>query len=162
MKRSLYLLRHSYAEPPGSVTDFERGLTIDGLNTVRALGRKLLEDNFNPEMIISSSALRAEDTGINLMEELGIQEQVIRYDEKLYEASVREVLEVINKIEKTVKTVLLIGHNPTLSFFAEYLTGTGFAGMEPCGFVTIEFESGNWAEISQGSGTFGSYYHPKS
>lgn len=160
MKKSLYLLRHSYADPPGGGSDFERGLTIQGLNSVRALGRKLIEDNFNPEVIFSSNALRAEDTAINLVEELGIQEQVIKYDEKLYEASVREILEIINQVEAGVKSALLIGHNPTMSFFAEYLTGTGFAGMEPCGFVTIEFQSTNWVEISQGSGTFVSYYHP--
>ena len=160
MKKSLYLLRHSYADPPGGGVDFERGLTIQGLNTVRALGRNLQGDHFNPEMIISSSALRAEDTAINLVEELGIQEQVIKFDKVLYEASVREVLEVLNQVEEGVQSVLLIGHNPTMSFFAEYLTGTGFAGMEPCGFVTIEFENTNWAEVSQGAGTFVSYYHP--
>lgn len=140
--------------------DFDRSLTIQGLNTVRALGRKLVEDQFNPELIISSNALRAEDTAINLMEELGIQEQVIQYEKKLYEASVREVLEIVNEAEASAKSVLLIGHNPTMSFFAEYLTGTGFAGMEPCGFVTIEFDGLKWSEVSQGTGTFVSYYPP--
>ena len=60
--------------------------------------------------------------------------------EKIYDASVRELLEILNEIEESAKSVLLIGHNPTMSFFAEYLTGRGFAGMEPCGLVTISFE----------------------
>ena len=160
MKKNLYLLRHSFAEPPEGSTDFERILTIRGLNAVRALGRKLLEDTFNPEIIISSKAMRAADTAINLTEELGISEQVIGYNEKIYDASVRELLEVINQVGDSVQSVLLIGHNPTMSFFAEYLTGTDFPGIEPCGFVTIRFEEVNWSEISQDSGNFVSYYHP--
>ena len=101
-----------------------------------------------------------EDTAINLAEELGITEQVIDYDEKIYEASVRELLEIVNGIENSAKSVLLIGHNPAFSFFGEYLTGTDFAGMEPCGLLTIEFDHVSWSEISQGSGNFVSYYHP--
>lgn len=159
MKRKLYLLRHSYAEPPGDGSDFNRGLTMEGLNAVRALGRKLGENNFNPDTIISSNAVRAEDTAINLAEELEISEQVINYDEKIYEASVRELLEILNGFEPSLKSILLIGHNPAISFFGEYLTGNGFAGMEPCGLLTITFES-DWNEISQGSGNFVSYYHP--
>ncbi len=159
MKRKLYLLRHSYAEPPGDGSDFNRGLTMEGLTAVRALGRKLGEEDFNPDVIISSNAVRAEDTAINLTEELGISEQVITYEEKIYEASVRELLEIVNEFEDADKSVLLIGHNPTLSFFGEYLTGNGFSGMEPCGLLTIKFESA-WNEISQGTGNFVSYYHP--
>ncbi|MEP1096570.1 MAG: histidine phosphatase family protein [Cyclobacteriaceae bacterium] len=159
MKRSLYLLRHSYAEPPGDGNDFGRGLTMEGLTTVRALGRKLGENDFNPDLIVSSNAIRAEDTAINLTEELGISEQVITYDEKIYEASVRELLEILNEFDGSVKSALLIGHNPTISFFGEYLTGNGFAGMEPCGLVTITFDVA-WEEISQGSGKFVSYFHP--
>lgn len=159
MKKSLYLLRHSYAEPTGGGSDFDRGLTMEGLTTVRALGRKLGENDFNPDLIVSSKAIRAEDTAINLAEELGITEQVITYDDKIYEASVRELLESLNGFENNIKSALMIGHNPTISFFGEYLTGNGFAGMEPCGLVTITFDV-MWNEISQGSGEFVSYYHP--
>ncbi len=132
---------------------------MEGLTAVRALGRKLGEDDFDPDFIVSSNAVRAEDTAINLAEELGISEQLITYEEKIYEASVRELLEIVNEFEDNVKSALLIGHNPTLSFFGEYLTGNGFAGMEPCGILTIQFES-SWNELSQGSGNFVSYYHP--
>jgi phosphohistidine phosphatase len=65
----------------------------------------------------------------------------------------------VNAVEDSVKSVLMIGHNPNFSFFGEYLTGNGFSGMEPCGLLTIKFKN-NWTEITQGSGTFASYYHP--
>lgn len=160
MSRILYLLRHSYADPPGDGSDISRGLTMEGLTSVRALGRKLSEEDFNPDLIFSSNAVRAEDTAINLAEELGISEQVISFDEKIYEASVRELLEIVNEVDDSTTSALMIGHNPTLSFFGEYLTGNGFSGLEPCGLLTISFEN-DWNEISQGTGTFVSYYHPK-
>ena len=117
------------------------------------------EEDFSPDSIISSTALRARDTATNLTEELGISEQIIQFEDKIYEASVRELLEVVNTQDSSNKSVLLVGHNPTISFFAEYLTGNGFSGMEPCGLVIVSFKS-PWNEVSQGSGIFVEYYHP--
>ncbi len=162
MKRKLFLLRHSYAESPGNKRDKERELTMEGISAARAMGRKMSEANFNPHQILCSTALRAESTAINLTEELGINEQVIIFEEKLYEASVREMLEIINSTEGSKKSILLIGHNPTISFFSEYLTATTIGDMEPCGMVTIQFEDLEWEEVTQGTGTFVSYNHPNS
>ena len=160
MKRSLYLLRHSYAESPGSTADFDRELTMEGISAARSLGRKLMNDRFNPQTILSSSANRAYQTAINLAEELAINDQLVVSSDKLYEASVRELMEVVNRIESGVKTALLVGHNPSISYFAELLTASGIGNMEPCGLVIIRFEGMNWDEVSQGTGIFASYYHP--
>ncbi len=160
MKRTLYLLRHSYAEPMGDLPDFERSLTMEGLSAVRTLGRKLLSDNVNLQQIICSSAVRAYDTAMNLAEELEISEQTIQSEDKLYEASVRELLEVTNGLEFTSENSLIVGHNPSISYFAELLTSSGIGNMEPCGLVTITFDAAGWEEIAQGVGKLLSYYHP--
>lgn len=160
MKYTLYLLRHSYAEPSGAVKDFDRSLTTTGQNTVRTLGRKLQSEGVNISQVICSSAARAKETVINLIEEVEITEQLIKYEEKVYEASVRELLEIVNGLDKTLKTVLLVGHNPSISFFGEYLTGASIGNAEPCGLIKITFDQVKWEEVSQGTGSFVSYYHP--
>ena len=160
MKRTLYLLRHSYAESSRGVKDFDRALTTSGQNMVRTLGRKLQSDGVNIKQVICSSAARAKETVINLIEEVEITEQLIKYEERVYEASVRELLEIVNSIDDGLKTVMLVGHNPSISFFGEYLTAASIGNMEPCGMVTIKFDNLNWEEVSQGTGTFVSYYHP--
>ncbi len=160
MKRKLSLLRHSYAEPLGSSLDLKRNLTMEGLSAIRTLGRRLLNDNFSPDKIICSTAIRAQQTAINLVEELEMSEQMISYDEKIYEASVRELVEVVNEIQQHVQSALIIGHSPAISFFGEYLTSSGIEGMEPCSMVTIGFDGVEWREISQSSGNLVSYCHP--
>ncbi len=160
MNRTLFLLRHSYAEKTDDKSDRDRMLTVKGLNAVRAFGRKLQEDEFDPDTIVCSPAVRTRETAVNLIEELGISEQLISFDEKIYGASVRELLGVVNEIGPSVKTVLLIGHNPAITFFAEYLTGAGIENIRPCGLVTIRFKKTGWTRISQSTGIFVSYYHP--
>ncbi|WP_436517164.1 SixA phosphatase family protein [Ekhidna sp. To15] len=160
MTRKIYLIRHSYAEESHGKRDIDRKLTLEGQSTVRALGRYLINQNFNPDIILSSSSVRTTETAVNLVEELGMNEGIIDYREIIYNASVRELLEVLNDISDETKSIAIIGHNPTITFFGEYLSGSIIGNMEPSGVVTIKIEKLKWKEISQGTGIFVSYYHP--
>lgn len=160
MNRKLFLIRHSYAEPMGSKPDKERTLTMEGQSTIRALGRHLKKESFHPELIICSSSVRTRETAVNLMEELEISDQIILYEDIIYNASVREMLNVVNALDSKYKDVVIIGHNPTITYFGEYLTNSGIGNMEPSSMVEIKIEGVNWQEVSQGSGNFISYFHP--
>ena len=160
MSKKLYLIRHSYAEDPNGKSDIERQLTLHGQSTVRALGRYLINQNFDPDIILCSSSERTRETAMNLVEELEIIEQIIKYEDVIYNASVRELLEVLNGVSQDHKAVAIIGHNPTITFFSEYLTGSIIGNMEPAGVVTIKIDKLKWPEVSQGTGIFESYYHP--
>ncbi len=160
MSRKLYLIRHSYAEHPNDKPDFERKLTHEGQAAVRALGRHLINVSFDPHIILSSTALRARETAINLVEELGINEHIIEYKDVIYNASVRELLSTINELSDEHHSVALIGHNPTITFFGEYITGAPVDSMDPAGVITISIENQSWSELSQAIGIFEGYYHP--
>lgn len=161
MTRKLYLIRHSYAESPSGGADFDRSLTSEGMNSARELGRYLTNSSFNPTGILCSTALRARETVQNLIEELEINEKNVAYKDVIYNASVRELLIEINQIKPDLKEVALIGHNPTITYFAEYLTGESIGNMEPCGMATIVFQKIGWEGVSQASGKLDSYLHPK-
>ncbi|WP_425390830.1 SixA phosphatase family protein [Ekhidna sp.] len=160
MNRKLYLIRHSYAEEPNGKRDIDRHLTHEGQSTVRALGRHLINQNFNPDIILCSSAIRTRETAVNLVEELEISEQIVDYKDIIYNASVRELLSTLNEVSGDHKEVAIIGHNPTITFFGEYLSDAIIGNMEPAGVVTIKIEKLKWAEVSQGAGIFEGYYHP--
>ena len=160
MSQKLYLIRHSYDESGTGKPDFERSLTSEGLNTVRSLGRHLVKSSFNPSIILCSSAKRTVETAQNLIEEIEISEKNVHYKDVIYNASVRELFNEINGIQSGTSEVALIGHNPTITYFAEYLTGESIGNMDPCGLVTISFDGKDWTEVSQGAGTLISYFHP--
>lgn len=161
MSKTLYLIRHSYAEDIGDKPDFDRSLTLKGQSNVRSLGRYLISKSFNPGIIYCSTAFRTRETATNLVEELSISESIIDYLDVIYNASVRELMELVNKAHNDHQEIAIIGHNPAITYFGEYLTGEGIENMEPCGIVTIRFKKLKWGEISQGVGSFVSYYHPK-
>ncbi len=160
MSRKIYLIRHSYAEDSRGKRDVDRKLTLEGQSTVRALGRYLIKQNFDPDIILCSSSVRTMETAVNLVEELEMNEGAVEYMDVIYNASVRELLEVLNTISNEHKSVAIIGHNPTITFFGEYLSGSIIGNMEPSGVVTIRVDKLKWNEISQGTGIFESYYHP--
>lgn len=160
MSKKLYLLRHSYAEEMHGKPDFERSLTMEGLSTIRALGRHLRTESFKPGRLMVSSARRTRETAINLVEELGLNEQSIQYLDELYNASIRELLVAVTNADEIHSSLTLIGHNPAITYFAEYLTNESIGNMEPSSLVTIDFENVKWKEVSQNSGNFVSYFHP--
>ena len=160
MSKTLYLIRHSYAEKSSGNNDEQRHLTLEGQSTVRALGRHLINQNFNPDIILCSSAVRTRETAVNLVEELEISERLVEYKDIIYNASVRELLQVLNELPESHNEVVIIGHNPTITFFGEYLSNSIIGNMEPAGIVTIKIDKLNWSEVSQGTGIFESYYHP--
>lgn len=161
MPKTLYLIRHSYAESPMGKPDFDRTLTAEGVNTVRALGRYLIKSSFNPSVILCSPANRAKETVLNLIEELEISDKNIHFEKVIYNASVRELLKQVNSIAAKAEEVAVVGHNPAITYFAEYLTGESIGNMDPCGMVAISFEGIKWNEISQDSGRLLNYIHPK-
>lgn len=160
MNKKLHLIRHSFAENPNGKKDIDRQLTHEGQSTVRALGRHLINQSFNPDIILCSTAVRTRETALNLVEELEINEQIIDYQEIIYNASVRELLKVLNELSEDYSEVTIIGHNPTITFFGEYISGSIIGNMEPAGIVTIKLDKQKWSQISQGTGIFESYYHP--
>ena len=160
MSRKIYLIRHSYAEKPNGKKDIDRKLTLKGQSTVRALGRYLINQNFDPDSILCSSAVRTKETAVNLVEELEMNEGVIEYKDVIYNASVRELLKVLNNVSNDHKSVAIIGHNPTITFLGEYLSGSIIGNMKPAGVVTIKVNRLRWSGVSQGTGIFVEYYHP--
>ena len=56
--------------------------------------------------------------------------------------------------------VIIVGHNPVLSYFVEYLTGHHFDGMEAGGLVKISCGVEDWALISKENAAFEYYVSP--
>lgn len=160
MPNQLYLMRHSYAEEATNQDDKSRALTHDGVAKVRTVGRHLLKQDFDIDVIFCSPALRTTETAQHLTEELGFNESLIKYNESIYGASVRELLMVVNTIDPACSNAMIIGHNPAISFLGDYLTKADIDFVAPCGLVHIAFHDHEWELVSQGTGELISHYHP--
>lgn len=150
VKKTLYLMRHATASMDAD-SDFERPLTATGERDARHLGRWLNDHHPEPDQIVASPALRAKTTANALMEELH-QQHTIHFEEELYEASVRTFLAVVNGLSDNNECVLVVAHNPAITYLADYLTTEGLDGMAPGAMVGLSFRVDSWQEISQQAG----------
>lgn len=161
MAKTLFLARHAQAaeKQPGE-TDFDRQLNSKGLQNSTRMGMNFSNKNIQFDIIISSPAERARSTATLIAEQLKYDTSKVHLNPEIYEASVRTLLQVVNQLKDEWNTVLLVAHNPTVSYLAEYLTKWEIGDITTCGVVQIEFNFDKWAMLSEGTGTFVSYEYP--
>ncbi|RMH50065.1 MAG: histidine phosphatase family protein [Zetaproteobacteria bacterium] len=119
--RSLLILRHGQAG--SAVRDFDRPLTGRGRRAAEAVGDWLLEAGLIPERVIASAARRTTETARLCCGRIGLPEERITLSRALYGADCDDWLAELAALPEAARVVLLVGHNPTLSWLAGRLSG---------------------------------------
>ena len=160
--RTLYFCRHaksSWAHP--GMADFDRPLNDRGLRNAPMMARKFKERRERVYLIVSSPAVRAFTTAKFFTTELNIHDQLFRTDPRIYEASTRTLLQVVNELPIEAASVMLFGHNPGFSEIVAELTGS-FAGELPtCAIARIDLPIEKWEFASRSSGSLIWLDYPK-
>src|SRR4051812_45318199 len=118
--RTLVLLRHAKAETPDEGPDAARNLARRGRSDAEAAGAWLAAENLWPDLVLCSPANRTRETWHRVAIALasarpdGTAPQV-RYEQGLYDGGRTEVVDLLRGLADDVHTVLIIGHNPTMS-----------------------------------------------
>jgi phosphohistidine phosphatase len=164
MTKTLYLIRHATAEEGGNspmFKDFDRELTSVGIIETARMGKYMSEKGTQFDSIISSTAIRAISTAKIIAEQLEIDAETIIIDENIYGGGARAYLAATNGLDESLSSVAIVGHNPDISFYSEYLCRADIGGqMEKCGYIKIEFENQKWSEVSSKTGKFVEYQSP--
>lgn len=155
MIKTLCLLRHAQSadKQPGQ-PDKERELTRAGTKDAGKIGRALKKLNINFDLVISSTASRAKLTTLPVAEALRVDIHSIQWKEDIYEASANELFELVAGLDDAINTVLLVGHNPSISATAAFFSRTKMGDLPPGGLVTIRFTVSNWWKIKEDHGEF--------
>jgi phosphohistidine phosphatase len=160
MPRYLYLLRHAQsADKQIGQTDKERALTPTGLKEAKAVGFFFKEKSLIPELIITSSALRAKSTTQILTEMLMDNSDKIVIDDELYEATLSTYLQLITKVGNHVSGVLIVGHNPVITLFADFMTNQQ-NNFRPAEVLVLKSEAQSWSTIRKGNTEVAARFHP--
>lgn len=110
--RTLYLLRHAKSSwKDESLADFERPLSRRGQKACDLIVKVITEKGIEFDLALSSTALRARET-IELITRRAQLQTEVRFDERIYDASVADLVQITSQIENDRKSVLLVGHNP--------------------------------------------------
>ena len=161
MAKELYLLRHAQTlEKRHDESDAERLLTPVGAQNATRMGMNLKNKEIFPDMLVSSPAFRAQATAELVADQIGYDASKIHYNNEIYNASIRSLLKVVNNFKDEWNTVLLVGHNPAITYLAEYVTGEPIGDMSTCGLVCISLPQESWAMVSERNTKFKWYEHP--
>ncbi len=162
MTKILYLVRHaksSWSDP--SLRDFDRPLNSRGKRDAPEMGRRLSERGVIPDLMLSSPANRALTTCRHIAEKLEYPRAAIETDDNIYHAGSGTLLEVVQSIDDTWRTVLLFGHNPGFTDFANALNDTDIDNIPTCGIVRCEFDVNSWKEVRYSKGKQIYFDYPK-
>ena len=174
--RQLWILRHAKAvDAPRGGRDRDRPLAGQGRRDATALGRRLaaggtLLENpglVRPDLVLSSAALRTKQTAELILGELGDQVPHDTYT-SLYEAEPDMVLMYLREVGEHARSVLFVGHNPTLFHLAWDLLTDGSddrdalekRGFPTCALAVVDLAVAEWEDEVGGQGTLIGLFGP--
>lgn len=158
--KTLFILRHaksSWSDP--DLADFERPLNDRGKDAAPFMGKLMRENGFQPEVILTSPAVRARHTAA-LVKEAGGLSGILQFDARIYEASPQGLRQVVTELDDSHASAMLVGHNPGIEGFIRFLTGS-LEPMPTAALAVIELGIDKWNVISEGCGKLQKVFRPK-
>jgi phosphohistidine phosphatase len=168
-QHTLLLMRHAKSDYPAGVTDHDRPLAPRGVREAGLAGDWLRANIPAIDSVLCSTATRARQT----LAGTGIDAPV-RYVARLYgadsEIMIHEIAEVANTFGTTIGTLLVVGHEPTMSDVAVGLAsaeGTDIDAVErlsakfPTSGIAVLHVAGRWEQLKPGGAALVDFHVPR-
>lgn len=158
--RTLVLVRHAKAEvaPSGPGGDHARELTARGRKDAAALGRVLDDRGWAPDLVLVSTAARAQQTLEHLVGATAVETWPTR---RIYDGGVDGVLEAVREVPEEVGVVWVVGHEPVMSSTAWDVSDDGeqdegrdtlHGGLPTAAAAVLQLDV-PWSDVGPGTGT---------
>jgi phosphohistidine phosphatase len=145
MKRSLILIRHTKSSWGDlSQPDFDRPIKKERIEDAKEMAAELKELGVEPDLIICSPARRTRQTAEYFYDKLKYEEKDVQFDKRIYESTAEDVLQVVRETDALIKTLVVIGHNPSLTHLANMFAANSIDEIPTTGVVWLEFAAKNW------------------
>ena len=162
----LLLLRHAKSAWPDGVDDHDRPLGGRGLKAAPLMGRYMAHQGLLPDLALVSTARRTQETWALAGAEL--PDDIARRDVgEIYEAAADRIAAVVRGVDASVRTLLVVGHNPGLQELAIDLVGdqerlAGVSEKFPTGALAVIDFTVAWRDVAAGSGVLERFVVPRS
>jgi len=117
--------------------------------------------NIYPDLILSSSAVRAIKLAKIIAKKLNYEKSKIVSSRDLYMASVKDLINEFQTIDSKYNTVFFIGHNPDITSLANHLTDKDIDNIPTSGIFSVKFDINVWNELDKNKGKFNFFIYPK-
>jgi phosphohistidine phosphatase len=160
--KTLTILRHAKSSwADDSVVDHDRPLNSRGKRDAPVMAARIAREGIRPSLILSSSAKRAWSTAKEVAKELSYPAEFLQRERDLYHAGVSRLLYVLAEQDVGFNNILLVGHNPGLTDFANYLVPDLTDNIPTCGYASVNIDVDDWNLKDARSVELLSYDYPK-
>lgn len=146
--KELFIVRHaksSWDYP--DLSDHERPLLEKGKKRTRKMIAFLQSKGVKPDLVLTSSALRARETAGYLAVGLGLTKEDIQIEPGLYAADAARIFDVFIDLSDQNNAVMLVGHNPALTNFVNLYLSPPIDWLPTSAVVALSFQTNHWDEI---------------
>ena len=161
--KQLVLIRHAKTESIYNAnSDFERQLEQRGIDDAKQIAQDLLNNDYTPQLIICSNAVRALQTAQTMAETIDYTISHIQQERFIYDGyTTGEFLDFIGKIDNQINSIWIIGHNPDIAMLATKLTNDDFDHYPTSAAAVISFDANKWTDVAARSGKTIHFITPK-
>ncbi len=159
--KSLWILRHTKSswDEPG-LPDHDRLLAPRGRKAGRRIARWADANGVRPDLVLCSSAVRAQATLELVRPALGDPAVLVESD--LYHATAAELVAHIAAVDDSVAGVLLVGHNPAMLELATLLAPPGPDAFPTGALACLRLAIEHWNAVQPGCGRQEHFVVPRS
>ncbi len=145
--KTLLLLRHAKSSwSDDSLDDHDRPLNKRGKKAAPVMGKLMRREGIVPDLIISSTANRAQSTARIVAEHAGAEGDIV-LDRGLYLAPPQSYIRVASQVDGSVEKLMMVGHNTGIASLVELLTAHDEA-MPTAALAHIMIPIDMWLDLS--------------
>jgi phosphohistidine phosphatase len=148
--KTVYIVRHGKAVPAhANIADADRLLTDTGVARTCKIAEYMNESKPVIDQIIASPAERAYATALIIADKLGIKANKVISNETIYTGDESDILDVIASLDDSVKSVLLVGHNPVITMVANRFASPKLESLPTTGVVSVHLDTDKWVDLKK-------------
>ena len=144
--KTLTILRHAKSSwSDTSLSDAKRPLNRRGKHDAPMMGERMRAHGIRPSLIVSSPATRAWSTAKIIAEAINYPREFLQKEKSLYLAPLGAILDVVMAQDSGFNNLMIVGHNPGLTDFVDFLVPGLTNNLPTAGVVSVEIEQDDWS-----------------
>ena len=125
------------------------------------MGKRIVDHGIRPSLIITSPATRAWTTAKIIATEIGYPAEFLQREDSLYLASLDDLLDAVVAQDAGFNSLMVVGHNPGLTEFANFLIPGLTNNLPTAGMVSVQMDQDDWNLYQQPKAELLAFDYPK-
>ena len=132
--KTLTILRHAKSSwSDAGLLDRDRPLNPRGERDAPMMAERIRKAGIRPSLILSSPAVRAWTTAKIVARAIAYPPEFLQREEDLYHAGTAALIDVMARQDPGFNSLMLVGHNPGLTYFANFRGAVSTGNVPSCG-----------------------------